>query len=122
MENLIQSIQINDISNNSTYPENNSFLYKKLEVIYKRLFSKKLGFISGYEYDEITQTKSNSIEIRLVDNILIKSIKIGDIIKAKGMYLPDKVKPNEIYFHCVDYELVKRASRHINLLEESFLN
>jgi hypothetical protein len=97
--------------------------YKQLEVVFKRIFSKKLAFISGFEINE-ENTNTNEkkhIEIRIIEDNLIKSIKIGDIIKAKGSYQPDNIKLNQLYFHCIHVEFIKKSDQITNNRRETFI-
>lgn len=108
---------------NSIIIQNNSSIdyltvEKNMIVVNKKVFGKKLAFISGFEYNEdkifnykLFQNQKNDdnnqqkienkgiLEARLSDYELIRKIKIGEIYKLIGIYKFDNIRQNERYFH-----------------------
>jgi hypothetical protein len=79
------------------------------EVLFKRVFGKKLSFLT------VITKESKEIEIKLSQTEFIKSVKIGDIIKASGMF-----QKNEI-FELNDMKIIEKSST-IHLQRLTFKN
>lgn len=75
----------------------------KGEIMYKRIFGKKLGFIS-------MKIESKEVELRIQDTIKIKNMRIGDIIQVKGNY-NEKDKKEIDLIDVIDIEIFEKNDK-----------